>query len=259
MQQISHQQFATLKERFLPDRPGPLVGLHVLQTGYGACFVERWPDPKAILIETDKAVTVTLAGDPLLFQPDDLRAHVTAFIDAPTPFIPLLRTTFPDLVVWDRVIYALTNKPRFARPAHLTIRRLDPSDTQALQNLSAESSWISNPWGGPAGLAMSGYAWGAFNGARLVAVANSFFLGDRYEEVGVVTEPEFRGLGLSGACAGALCEEIQARGRIPSWGTSPDNLASIRVAEKLGFTFQRNDYLYVVGIEVPEPAKRVDV
>lgn len=73
----------------------------------------------------------------------------------------------------------------------------------------------------------------------------------------MVTEPEFRGLGLSVACAGALCEEIRARGRIPSWTTSPDNLASKRVAEKLGFTWQRNDYLYVVGIDVPEPAQPV--
>jgi RimJ/RimL family protein N-acetyltransferase len=33
--------------------------------------------------------------------------------------------------------------------------------------------------------------------------------------------------------------------------TSPDNLASIRVAEKLGFTLQRTDALYVVGREIP--------
>ena len=45
MLQISQQQLAMLKARFLPDRPGPLIGLHVLQTGHGVCFVDRWPDP----------------------------------------------------------------------------------------------------------------------------------------------------------------------------------------------------------------------
>jgi hypothetical protein len=30
----------------------------------------------------------------------------------------------------------------------------------------------------------------------------------------------------------------------------------VRVAEKLGFTFARNDHLYVIGIDVPEPPRR---
>lgn len=255
MQQITPQQLATLKARFLPERPGPLIGLHVLQTGHGACFVDRWPDPRAIL--SDTAQNMSLTGDPAALSIADLQAHVAGFVEAPARFVPLLQAAFPALVIWDRVIYALTTKPRFTLPTNFVVRHLDQNDTQALQNLSAESSWISKTWNGPAGLAVSGYAWGAFVGERLAAVANVFFLGDRYEELGVVTEPEFRGLGLSVACAGALCEEVQARGRIPSWTTSPDNSASKRVAEKLGFTFQRNDYLYVVGIDVPESAQRV--
>ncbi|MGH2524013.1 MAG: GNAT family N-acetyltransferase, partial [Anaerolineales bacterium] len=56
------------------------------------------------------------------------------------------------------------------------------------------------------------------------------------------------------ACAGELCNDILDRGRRPSWSTSPDNLASLRVAEKLGFQLQRRDCLYVVGITIPEPS-----
>jgi RimJ/RimL family protein N-acetyltransferase len=254
MFQITQQQLATIKDRFIPDRPGQLIGLHVLQTGHGSCFVDRWPDPRAMLVDT--AQNMSLSGDPTVLQPDDLRPHAVGFVEAPNDFVPLLRTTFPELVVWDRVVYALLGKPRFSLPPNFLIRQLGPSDTQHLENLSAESAWISKTWGGPAGLAASGYVWGAFAGDHLAAVANIFFLGDRYEEIGVVTEAEFRGLGLSVACAGSLCEDIQARGRIPSWTTSPDNMASMRVAEKLGFTFQRSDYLYVIGMDVPEPAQR---
>jgi predicted GNAT family acetyltransferase len=72
----------------------------------------------------------------------------------------------------------------------------------------------------------------------------------------VVTEPGDRGLGLSAACAGAVCQDILGRGRRPSWSTSPDNLASLRVAEKLGFSFQRHDYLYVIGINIPESPRQ---
>lgn len=255
MLQITPQQLASIKDWFLPDRPGPLIGLHVLQTGHGSCFVDRWPDPRVIL--TDTAKNLSLAGDAAALQPDDLRPHVAGFVEAPDHFVPLLWATFPDLIVWDRVIYELPSKPRFSLPADFAIRRLGANDTHHLQNLSEESRWISKTWGGPAGLAASGYAWGAFAGDRLVAVANAFFLGDRYEEMGVVTEPEFRGRGLSVACAGALCEEIKVRGHTPSWTTSTDNLASIRVAEKLGFQWQRHDHLYVVGITVPEPAQQL--
>ena len=105
-------------------------------------------------------------------------------------------------------------------------------------------------------LASSGHAWGAFTEDRLVSVACTFSVGERYEEVGVVTVPEFRGMGLSVACAGALCADIQGRGRIPSWSTSPDNTPSLRVAQKLGFELRRRSRLYVVGMPVPEPARR---
>jgi RimJ/RimL family protein N-acetyltransferase len=154
------------------------------------------------------------------------------------------------------VILELRERTRFALSSSYVVRRLGPDDTQRLGELSAESSWIAKTWGGPSGLASSGYAWGAFAGGRLVAVACTFFLGIGYEEIGVVTEPEFRGLGLSAACAGALCEDILDRGRYPSWTTSPDNSASLRVAEKLGFALVRRDYLYVVGIDVPELPRR---
>lgn len=252
MIQLTTQQLATLRNWFLPDRPGPLTGLHLLNTGHGTAWADRWPDPRAIYVET--AQNGSLAGDPTALTPEMMRDVVVGFIEAPAAFVPLLKETFPDLVVWDRVIYRLSAAPIYRQPAGFTLRHLTSTDADHLANLSNESFWISKTWGGPAGLAASGYAWGAFAGDQLAAVANSFFLGDQYEEIGVVTEPAFRGLGLSVACSGALCEEIRTRGRTPSWTTSPDNSASKRVAEKLGFQWVRNGYLYVVGSNVPKPA-----
>jgi GNAT superfamily N-acetyltransferase len=247
--QLTLQQLATLRNWFLPDRPGPLIGLHLLYTGHGTAWADRWPTPRAIYVET--AQNASLAGDPTALTPAMIGDVVGGFVEAPASFVPLLRQTFPDLVVWDRVIYALSGAPTYGQPAGFTLRRLTSADAHHLANLSEESFWISKTWGGAAGLAASGYAWGAFAGDQLAAVANIFFLGDRYEELGVVTEPQFRGLGLSVACSGVLCGEVRARGHIPSWTTSPDNIASKRVAEKLGFTLVRNDSLYVVGVNIP--------
>ena len=254
MLQLTLPQTATLKNWFLPDRPGPLIGLHVIHTGHGRCWVDRWPEPRAVLVET--ASNYSLAGQPAALAPADLQPYISGFVEAPEHFVPLLRAAFPHLRVWDRVVLELPGQPQFSRPDDYLIRRLGPADAAHLEGLNQETGWISKTWGAPAGLAASDMTWGAFAGDQLVSVACPFFVGEGYEDIGVVTEPGYRGLGLSAACAGAVCQDILARGRRPSWSTSPDNLASLRVAEKLGFSFQRFDYLYVVGINIPESPRR---
>ncbi len=241
---ISREQLATLEHWFIPDRPGPLVGLHVIRTGSGTCLADRWPRPHALLVET--GANYSLAGAPEALAPADLRGHIAGFVEAPPRFVPLLAAAYPGLLVWDRVVLALHGPLRPAPAPGQVVRRLRPDDAGALDGLGAECRWVSRTWGGPAGLAASGMALGAFSRDRLVSVACVFFVGERYEEIGVATEPGFRRNGLSTACAGALCADILRRGRIPSWTTSRDNTASARVAEKLGFTRQRNDRLYVI-------------
>ncbi len=248
MQLVAPAQRARLRDWFRPERPGPLVGMHVINTGHGSCMIDRWPDPRALLVSA--ADNHSLAGDPHAVDPADLARRVTGFLDAPERLDALLRAAFPDAVVWDRVVL---DRRVLARPALVPgVRLLAPSDTDHLAALGPESAWISNTWGGPAGLAASGYAYGAFVDGRLVSVACAFYVGERYEDIGVVTEPDYRGRGLSAGSAAALCADIRARGRCPSWTTSPDNAASLRVAEKLGFLRHHEDRLHVCGVPVPE-------
>lgn len=239
----------SLRSWFLPDRPGPLVGLHVLQTGNGVFFADRWPQPRAILVNA--ANNYTLLGDPAAIQPEDLRRQAVGFVEADESFEPLLREARPETAIWDRVILALPDGAPIPAPGAETLRCLETEDAYRIWGLNPEIDWIANTWGGPAGLAASGHAWGAFSGERLVSVACSFYVGAQYEDVGIVTEPDFRGSGLSPACAAALCGDIRRRGRRPSWSTSPDNTASLRVAEKLGFVVQRRDRLYAFGRSIP--------
>ena len=249
MHRLSIHTIATLRPWFLPDRPSQQVGLHVIHTGNGAAWADRWPHPQALLVES--AGNYALLGHPEAINSASLAPLISGFVDAAAPFVPLLHTTFPDLRVWDRVVYVL-DRPRPRVPhADALIRRLQVADTELVAQLSPDLAWIAKTWGGPAGLAGSGYAWGAFVGSQLAAVACSFFVGNQFEDVGVVTEAAYRGQGLSWACADALCREVERRGRQASWSTSPDNSASIRVAEKLGFRFARDDRLYVIGIGIP--------
>jgi hypothetical protein len=252
MIRLTPEQTATLKNWFLPERPGPLIGSHVIHTGNGTCFVDRWPAPQAILAET--AGNYALLGEAQALTPADLQSHIKGFVEAPEAFVPLLKAAFPDVSTWQRIVFAQQEAPSLAAASAYSVRRLEPSDTHHLRDLTPGVAWISKTWGGPGGLAGSGFAWGAFVAGQLASVACTFYLGETYEEIGAVTESRFRGLGLSTACARALCRDIWTRGHRPSWTTSPDNAASIRVAQKLGFTVQRNDLLYVVGLPIPEPA-----
>ena len=250
---LTREQLATLGDWFLPERPGPLIAQHVIATGAGSCLADRWPGPRALVVQTGG--NYTMAGDPSALDPEGLRGQVAGFVDAPAGFEPVLAAAVGELHEWPRVILALDGPPRPA-PApgggH-QVRRLGPGDAGSLAGLGTETEWIASSWGGPEGLAASETAWGAFAGRRLVAVACPFFVGTAYEDLGVATEPGFRGQELSTACAGAVCQDVRDRGRVPSWTTSPDNTTSLRVAAKLGFTVARRDRLLVADVPIPEP------
>lgn len=212
--------------------------------------MDRWPHPQAVLV--NNAGNYTLRGELGTLSAADLRSHITGFVETSKDFVPLLRAAFPEVREWPRVIFEQRSSPSLVASDAYPIRRLESSDAYHLWGLSPAVDWIGKTWGGMSGLASSGFAWGAFVKGQLASVACSFFVGETYEDIGVVTEPEFRGLGLSTACAHTLCGDTQTRGHRPCWSTSPDNTASIRVGEKLGFAVQRYDLLYAVGVGIPE-------
>ena len=251
---VSLEQSAELRSWFMPERPGPLVGLHVLNTGHGACYVDRWPGPRAVLAESGR--NYALVGEPDMLAPVDLLARIAlGMIDAPARFEALLQAAFPAMAPWSRVILDLSTPAVRVEPRlSASVRRLGPGDATAIASLDPQLAWIASTWGGVVGLAASGYAWGAFAHDQLVAAACSFFVGDRYEDIGVVTDPAHRGLALSAGCAAELCDDIQRRGHQPTWTTATDHGASLRVAEKLGFVVHHHDRLLLVGGPPPAPS-----
>jgi len=77
---------------------------------------------------------------------------------------------------------------------------------------------------------------GAIIDGHVVARANAESWTGRYAEIGVYTAEEWRGYGLGTAVASLVCARIQEKGQIPVWCTGEDNWASLRIAQKLGFT-----------------------
>lgn len=250
---VTRDQLMAVRYRFFRERPGPLVWQHVALTGNGTAVADRWPDPRGLIVETGG--NYTMAGDPTAFSAEDVRTKVKGFVDVPAEFVPFLRAAAGEIHVWPRLIFVLDGPSDEQIEPAIPLRRLEAADAAALAALSPASSWIAKTWGRPDGLAASRMAWGAYVDDQLVSLACPFFVGELYEDLGVVTEPGFRGRGLSPACAAAVCDDVRRRGRTPTWTTSPDNTASLRVAAKLGARLDRRDVLFVVGIPVPEPAR----
>ncbi len=250
MQELAPADAARLADWFAPERPGPeAAASHTLSVGVGRWWVDRWPDPRTVLV--DCADNYLLRGSPSAVSQASLRALVHGFVDAPPAFAPLLSGLSDRFTVWERIVYELSEDwSGPADPSGVQVRPLRRDDAGAVERLDPSLLWIAKTWGGPAGLAASGHAWGAFILGRLVSVACSFFVGSRYEDIGVVTAPNLQRRNLSTMCVTALCVDIIARGRRPCWSTTLDNVASRRVAEKSGFRWARDDVLYVVGIDV---------
>lgn len=257
MESLDPHCWSGLQAHFLPDRPGPLIGLHAIHTRLGAAWVDRWPDARGGAIFTGG--NLMCWGDPATLPAADLVDIVRVLlhnwdrvlIDMRPGFEIALRRAVPGLMVWPRVILAHEHQRSAPDPPGAIIRRLAGADASLVSDLDAQIAWISDTYGGGAAMAENAAAWGAFVDGRLVSVAVPYFVGHRYEDIGIVTEPGFRARGLSGACAARVVAEIRARQRTPSWSTSPDNRASLRVAEKLGFVKQRDDVLYIAGAPLP--------
>ena len=75
---------------------------------------------------------------------------------------------------------------------------------------------------------------GVVRDGLVVAVCYSARLGDEAAEAGVETVEKYRGGGLAEAAVREWAAEIQSTGRLALYSTTWDNLASRRVAEKLG-------------------------
>ena len=229
-----------------------MVARHAINTGHGQIWTDRYPEPRLLFARSGH--NASLAGDPEAVEPAALSSLLdVGVLDAPPDHLPLLRAAFDWVRIWERIIYVQNETATAWEIPGYLIRRLSVGDVPALGAFYPEGTWIWNTWTDAVSLAAGGTAWGAFEDERLVAVSCSFFVGDAYEDLGVVTDAAHRGRGLSSACTAHLCADIRARGRVPSWTTSTDNLASQRVAEKNGFRKVRGDVLYVINGEIPEP------
>jgi len=245
---VTREGRPALRPWFTPERPGPLVFEQVLRSSSGRCAVDREGEPRAVLAEAGGG-NIALRGDPDALDAADL-ATVTGMVDAPPQWLPALRRSAPDTAVWERIVAVLPASAVLPAPRP-EVRRLTPADTALLDALPDDVAWIHETWGSAGAALVAGAVHAAVVDGAVVSAAVAFYQGLAHEDLGVVTTAEHRGRGLSTACAAALVADVRARGRIPTWTTSPDNAASLAVARRLGFVHDHDDVLYAVRVPVP--------
>ncbi|MFJ2747239.1 GNAT family N-acetyltransferase [Streptomyces sp. NPDC087297] len=221
MIEIGPSGLPALARWFPVGQPGvAALAEHVLATGNGRWWADRPEAPRVVAVSSgDRAV---LRGDA---QGLPLAAGRTVLSRAETR---------------EWMVYVKGAPPLPVRvPRGVAVRRLTAEDAPALAGVAPEASWIHATWGGPHGLAESEAAWGAFRRGRLLAVACTYLLGSRYEDVAVHAEPGHRGEHLALACVGALCGDIAGRGRTPSWSCSRHDRTGRLLAWQAGFRLQQ--------------------
>jgi RimJ/RimL family protein N-acetyltransferase len=245
VQIVAPSTLPALRPWFTPERPGPLIFEHIARTGHGRVRVDRWPEPGIVIAELPGNIALRGAPDRM---PSGGLDGLAGFVEAPAGWLAALRAADPATGVWNRLVAVLPTEA--AVPAS-DVRLLTPADESAFAELTAESAWIAETWGGVSGLLAARVARGVLVDGRVAALAVPFYVGAEHEDIGVVTEPAHRRRGLSTACAAALIADIRARGHVPTWTTSPDNTGSLAVAARLGFVQVRDDVLYALRTPIP--------
>ncbi|MFB0632434.1 GNAT family N-acetyltransferase [Streptomyces sp. AB3(2024)] len=232
---------------FPAGAPGPsALTEHALTTQAGRWWVDRVVQPRVIAAECGHHLL--LRGDPQALAPQDLARFADRHIEASGRFLPLIRTAFDHVSPRQRMVHVRRSAAPVTRPPRgVTVRRLDAGDARALATIPPAMSWIHHTWGGPEALARSGYAWAAFHGNRIVAVACTYFLGTAYEDIACVTVPDPRIQYLVLDCVNALCSDIAARRHTPSWTCSTANRPGRLLAWTAGFRPKIEYTHYVVG------------
>ena len=130
-------------------------------------------------------------------------------------------------------VYHILSKPvlNFHNEA---VRQLTIKDIKLLESAPAEVRGCG--FGSSRGLLSDGIVACAIVSDEIVAIAHTSARTKCYADIGAFTLKEWRGRGFATAAASIVAQRVQEAGQIPVWSTGADNIASLRIAQKLGFT-----------------------
>ncbi|MHA2314088.1 MAG: GNAT family N-acetyltransferase [Candidatus Hermodarchaeia archaeon] len=117
---------------------------------------------------------------------------------------------------------------------HKYVRRLRLEDLSLLE--SAPREFQGHGYDSPRGLLEDGVVACGIVSGEVVSIAHTAGHTKKFADIGVITREDWRNKGLASAAASIVAEVLQEKGITPVWSASDDNLPSVRIAQKLGFS-----------------------
>ena len=115
-----------------------------------------------------------------------------------------------------------------------SVRWLKLDDLTLLESLPREAQPIGF-WGDLRTSLIEGLAAGAIAQGKVVAASFVAARGERYVDIGIYVLENYKRRGLATAAASLVARSLQGDGLIPVWSCGSDNIASLKLARKLGF------------------------
>lgn len=225
----------------LEETPETVTGIHRLRRGIANAYVAGTPEKPDVAVVQSRFLMeepAAYGGDPGLVWEVLKRVPGWTAVNAEREVAPKLAAlieaeTGKSCRLIEEIYYTL-DRPvsMFSNPA---VRRIGLDDLAMVEAATEPLSMHGWRFGSAEALLRHGFLVGAVVDGALVSVAFSASGSSKYAEVGIKTREEFRSRGYSTAAASLICAEIQANGQTAVWSTDQDNIASQRVAAKLGF------------------------
>jgi RimJ/RimL family protein N-acetyltransferase len=117
-----------------------------------------------------------------------------------------------------------------------------------MTNLDQVVGWVDSFWRSHAAFTQTGVGFCVTREQTITAWCLTVFASERQRELGVATVPQFRSQGFATLAAAATLEYCMTQGWTPHWHCWEDNIASQRVAEKLGFEQPKQYSVYRCSI-----------
>lgn len=235
----------------IDDTPETVIPLHLMMQG--TCEVYSVGDPttsNAAIIHGDnlREEPFGMGNDPdglwaLLRHLDDWKVVDVSPSVAPRLGAIIREATGKRAWYYDDVYHTLiAPAPVIDEPA---VREFTLDDTDLLEAAGVDGADFR---GGLQAKLKAGTIAGAVVDGRIVGTAQTAAITDRYADIGVSTDEKWRGRGFATAAASIVARRIQETGRTPVWSCGEDNMASLRVAQKLGFKeVSRLTYVFRAG------------
>ncbi|MFQ6042220.1 MAG: GNAT family N-acetyltransferase, partial [Candidatus Poribacteria bacterium] len=138
-------------------------------------------------------------------------------------------------------VYHVLSKPVLNLQSDV-VRQLTIDDLNLLESAPAEVQGAG--FGSIRNLLSDGIVACAIVSGNVVSIAHTSARTEHYADIGVFTLEKWRGKGFATAAAAIVARRVQEAGQTPTWSAGEDNFASLRVAQKLGFTeVSRRTYL----------------